>query len=255
VKRIEFYIIAVSFLFSCTSHPKGVISEKKMTNVLYEMYLSDAVNGIKNQADLDSAKRRSYRYILHKYDVSAADFDSSMVWYASQPDKQERLYNRITEKLQSLQVDVAKKKYKQVIPLLTENDTIEIWKMPRRFDMIAGNPRNNITFFFDKTQFQKGSVFLLTYHLKINKDDKSKGNRLIIKTTYANNKVDSLVSYCRNDGAWRKYRVVIPIARNRNLITIGGSLLDCKKDNNHQSAIVKDVSCYRILYAHAAKTK
>jgi hypothetical protein len=230
-----------------------VLSEKKMTNLLYEMYLADAYNALKGTAgNIDSAKRQSYRYILHKYNVSVADFDSSTVWYAVHPDKQSIVYDNVNLRLEKLLKDVNAGKYKQIIPVLTENDTLDVWQMSRRFEMTAGTFRNKIPFSFNSNQFSKGTGLLLTYKLKLNKADQASGNRLRLRVNYSG-KMDSLVSYARKDGAWRSYRVYIPISNKLTLNSIDGFLLECTGNDVHQSAIVDDIHCYRITYANAKK--
>ncbi|MBP1639730.1 MAG: hypothetical protein H6Q17_1313 [Bacteroidetes bacterium] len=253
MKKLLICFSAVLLLFACNSTPKGVLSEKTMTDVLYDMYLADACNTVKgNVANIDSAKRQSYRYILHKYNVSVADFDSSMVWYAVHPQTQSDVYDKVNLRLQALLKDVNAGKYKQIIPVLTENDTVDVWPMSRRFDLTAGTLRNKVLFHFDSNQFKKGNALLLTYKLKLNKTDQASGNRLKIKVTYSG-KTDSLVSYARKDGIWRHYRVYMPISNKLTLNSIDGSLLECSGNDKHQSAIIDDIRSYRIAYANAKK--
>jgi hypothetical protein len=249
MKTIIVYFAAILLLFSCSTTPKGVLPEKKMADVLYEMYLADACNTVKNYgANIDSTKRQSYRYILHKYDVSVAEFDSSTVWYSAHPDKQEHLYDRLTLQMQKLQKDVNVRKYKQITPVLTENDTVEVWQMPRRFDFTTGFIHNKVNFHFDRNLFHKGNGFLLTYRLKLNKEDKAEGNKFLLKVAYSG-KTDSLVSYAKKDGQWRSYRVFMPLSPKTEAMTIDGWLLECKGNNMTQSAVITDVHCYRIAYA------
>lgn len=253
MRKFLIYFSAVLLLLSCSSKSKGVLSEKKMTNVLYEMYLADACNSIQGSiSNVDSAKRQSYRYILHKYDVSVADFDSSMVWYSIHPEEQEQLYEKVTLKLQKLQKDVNAGKYKQKIPTLTENDTIEIWQMPHRFDLVNSMVRNRIPFHFGHIQFKRGNALLMTYRLKVNKADQGTDNKLLIKISYAG-KTDSLVSHARKDGIWRNYKAYLPLSSKMDVIAIDGWILACSGNDNHQSAIVDNVHCYRITYVTASR--
>jgi hypothetical protein len=254
MKKLLLYISMVCLLLACNSTPSGVLSEKKMTNLLYEMYLADACNVVKGTVgNSDSVKRQSYRYILHKYKVSVADFDSSMVWYAAHSDKQSKIYDNVNLRMEQLSRDVNAGKYKQIIPVITENDTLDVWQMSRRFEMTAGTFRNKVPFNFNSTHFPKGTALLLTYKLKLNKEDKASGNRFRIRLNYSG-KTDSLVSYARKDGIWRTYRVYMPISNKLTLNSIDGSLLECTGNDIHQSAIVDDIHCYRITYANAKRS-
>lgn len=252
MKTFLLYSVAALLLFSCNTRPKGVLSESKMSDVLYEIYLSDAVNTVKFKANVDSSKRRSYRYILHKNDVSVANFDSSMVWYAAHPDKQEQLYDNVIHRMEELQKDVNAGKLKQIIPVQTENDTIEIWQMQRRFD-ITGVGMNKVPFALEPGIFGARSALLMTYKLKMNKADQSKNGRLMLKVGYATGKADSLVSYYKKDGSWRTYRVYMPMPDKRKVTSISGCLLDNVENAVSQSTVIDGIQCYCITYANASK--
>lgn len=254
MKKGLFYTIAILLLFSCSSRPKGVLSQSKMADVLYEVYLSDAVDAIKFKASVDSAKRQSYRYVLHKNNVSLANFDSSMVWYAAHPDEQEKLYDRVIKRMEELQKDVNKGKLKQIYPVYTQNDTLDIWSLERRIT-VGGIGMNRIPFSFDPGIFSGKSAVLLTYRLKVNKADKTSNSRMTIKMAYGNGHIDSLVSHYKKDGIWRSYRVFMPVNHKLKLTSISGYLLDNAGATKDQSATFDRIQAYGIVYANASKPK
>jgi len=242
------FILGVLLLTACDSRPHGVLSERKMANVLYDIYLADASSDVKGYyASMDSLKRQNYQFILHKEDVSVAEFDSSVTWYARHSDEHAKLYDRVITRLAALQKDVNAGKYKD--PIRTKNDTLDVWNRPRKFDLKAQEYRDKIFFHFDNSQFKKGDELLLTYLHKIDNVDKSTHKRLLIKVKYTNNKVDSLVSFARNDGKWRRYKVSFPLSRVQNVVSIDGWILDCDSVAGKQSAIVESIRCLRVAYA------
>ena len=243
-------IVSILLFSACNSRPGGVLSEKKMTNVLYDIYLADATSGVRGfYASADSLKRNNYQYILHKYDVTVAEFDSSVIWYSHHSIEHEQLYDKVIARLEVLQKDVDAGKYKDKVTIRTKNDTLDIWNMPRKFDLTKDTVRNKIFFHIDNSKLHKGDKFLLTYLHQINKVDKSTHKRVLIKVRYSNNKSDSLVSFARNDGRLRRYKISVPLSKTLNVTSIEGWILDCDSVAGKQSALVDSIRCVRVAYA------
>lgn len=90
-----FFVTCV--LFACTSRPSIVLSEKKMENVLYDLYLADT-EIIKNNYLLNSdqlAKQKLFQSVFDKHKITQAEFDTSLVWYNQNLD----LYMKINERI------------------------------------------------------------------------------------------------------------------------------------------------------------
>ena len=79
--------------------PKGILSSRKMQNVLYDLHRADA---ILRQYDLelghDEALAKYYEVVLEKHGITQAQFDSSLVWYTDHPSRFDKIYPKIEKR-------------------------------------------------------------------------------------------------------------------------------------------------------------
>lgn len=118
-------ILAVAGLFvSCVQRPKGIASDSKMASVLADMELAEAL--LQNEASSSSdAKRRALEeYIISQHGLTRSEFDSTMVWYARNPDAYFDLCE-LSEK------ELAKKRRKLEGKPLGGIETSDVWPYSR----------------------------------------------------------------------------------------------------------------------------
>lgn len=75
------------------------MSEGKMEDVLYEYHLVQAIASSSG----DSVNFRKHTYtdaVLKKYNISQAEFDSSLVWYSQHTENLYAIYQNIDKRLQ-----------------------------------------------------------------------------------------------------------------------------------------------------------
>lgn len=84
MRRFIIYTLILSFLFlvACSRRPSYVLSEKEMTDVLYDIQLAQAIFRINNEFSSDDKKDSVIEGILKKHGVSQAELDSSLLWYS-----------------------------------------------------------------------------------------------------------------------------------------------------------------------------
>lgn len=78
--------------------PKGVLSESKMEQVLYDYHIAQAMGDSPN----DSAEFKKEEYIdeaFRKNGTTEAEFDSSLVWYMRHADRLHDIYDRINKRM------------------------------------------------------------------------------------------------------------------------------------------------------------
>ncbi|MCH5327174.1 MAG: DUF4296 domain-containing protein, partial [Duncaniella sp.] len=71
-----------SMMMACHSRPGNIISEKKMAEILADVYVGEAV--IESTPQLfttDSARRAFKQEIFARHGVTNADVDTSLFWY------------------------------------------------------------------------------------------------------------------------------------------------------------------------------
>jgi hypothetical protein len=116
VKSLPFYILKAAgiflvflLLFSCRdSNRKNRIPEGKFINLLVDLHLGNAIvsekRSLKITYQLDSASM--YGSIFGKYDVTRAQFDSTMLYYSEKPEDFQKVFNKVTAKLKQMEKDV-----------------------------------------------------------------------------------------------------------------------------------------------------
>jgi hypothetical protein len=90
-------------LINCNSDaiekPKNLVDKDQMIAILYDLYL---VNAIKS-SDITYIQKNnitSANYIFQKYKVDSLQFSQSDLYYASDVEEYEKMYQRVTQKLQ-----------------------------------------------------------------------------------------------------------------------------------------------------------
>lgn len=86
-KRFLPVIFGIALLSaSCVQRPEGIASDSKMASVLADIELAEAWLQASGSSFSDSQRRALEEYIISKHGMTRAEFDSTMVWYARNPD-------------------------------------------------------------------------------------------------------------------------------------------------------------------------
>jgi hypothetical protein len=94
------FILLIIFAVAVGCRPKGVLSNKKMRDVLYDLHRADAaiqVAGYNYAHDQEVAAY--YKNVLDKHGITQAEFDSSLVWYTDNPQIFNKIYPKVIERL------------------------------------------------------------------------------------------------------------------------------------------------------------
>lgn len=110
---LSIIILTFGFFFISCSNDKKKLSRDKMIDVLHDMQIADAVyqNRYQNFNNIEN-KKALLDGVLLKHNITQAQLDSSLVWYADHPEE----YMRITDS-----VAVRLKRESQQINLDTPN--------------------------------------------------------------------------------------------------------------------------------------
>ena len=82
--------------------PPGVLSNREMRNVLYDLHRVDGalqVAGYNYSHDQELAGY--YKNVLDKHGITQAQFDSSLVWYTNNPQIFNKIYPKVLERLEA----------------------------------------------------------------------------------------------------------------------------------------------------------
>ncbi len=122
-------LLVVSFASCRPRIPSGILSESQMEDILYDYHLAQGAAEQENDADVEKKRYLYVQAVFSKHGVTEAEFDSSMVWYASHSSRLQKVYERLSERynneLSSLGVGLSES---ELISNLSENgDTTDIW--------------------------------------------------------------------------------------------------------------------------------
>lgn len=84
MQRAVIYLVLfiVVLCYSCGRRPRHVLPEDKMTDVLYDIQLAQAIYRSDAQFNTDERKDALVESVLRKHKISQADLDSSLLWYS-----------------------------------------------------------------------------------------------------------------------------------------------------------------------------
>lgn len=120
-------------LSSCKpSLPSGVMSEGKMERVLYDYHVAQSMAETSTYEEGRSTDERRYEMeeaVFRKHHITRADFDTSMVFYCSDIERLERIYKRVTERLErdAEALGAATAETDQYARYTAEGDTANVW--------------------------------------------------------------------------------------------------------------------------------
>lgn len=146
--RWSFIILVACSVVSCkVKRPETVMSDDKMEAVLYDYHIAKAMG--EQVPYNESYKRILYvEHVYKKHGITEAQFDSSMVWFARNPEVLRDIYERVNKRLkeEKEQIDnlIAKRDHK---PKMSKpGDSIDVWAWQRIY-RLTGMPLNSRVWF------------------------------------------------------------------------------------------------------------
>ena len=135
-------IACLALLSSCGKEiPDEIIQPSKMEKVLYDYHPTMGMSDNSKNTEKEARKK----YIFQKHGITAADFDSSMVWYTRESQELMSIYENLNKRF--------KREYEHVERLLesreeantrsfASGDTVDVW-MKENILWFTKSPLNN----------------------------------------------------------------------------------------------------------------
>jgi len=98
-------VVMACFLFLCScaekviEPPENLISESKMTDILYDLAMLGTMNSNYKEV-MEKHDIETMPYIFEKYAIDSVQFVESDVYYASMPLTYEAMYTQVQERLE-----------------------------------------------------------------------------------------------------------------------------------------------------------
>lgn len=140
-------VIALIAMAACSSTPSHVIPPETMAALMADLRMADAVVSI-NARDYttDSARYALRQAVFDRNGVTAADFDSSLVWYGHNIGK----YQEVTDRsIEILERRLATAGASGAASISISGDSVDLWALPPAMSITRRSPSQYITFSID----------------------------------------------------------------------------------------------------------
>lgn len=207
-------IIILSLLTSCGKQiPSNILKPEQMEEVLYDYHLTMGM--YENQHAFENHQKNALKqYVFKKHEITAAEFDSSMVWYTREADELCTIYANLEKRF--------KREHNHVESLLANRneetsmttsygDTIDIWRKREIYWMSNGPLNKLMTFEFKPdTNFHARDAFRWNMDIHFLADGELTlgmnviyDNDSVIGETRLVNKSGNQTFYLHTDSIWK----------------------------------------------------
>lgn len=250
--RIKFFsqfavIVSILLIFAaCSNRPKGVLDQEDMVNLLTDMHKLDGAlveRGL--MFSNDTTKTKYYNFIFAKYNITKANFDSSLVWYTKKPQEFNNIYNKVLINLSLQEKEVKSGKYHFIDSVELAKVKSELWRRRNKYELTKDSTRTKLDFEVVDPSLLYGDVYILRLLLRIAPEDSCTKQHIALRLNYQNGKVDSAFALAHHDSLLRRYTIKLPATRKLKIKSISGELLGSKAYKGKLHATVDSISLIR----------
>lgn len=163
-KRLFKYSMVFSaflLLIACSKAPKGILSEKKMKDVMVDVHIAESMINSNYKEYADTLRRKALiRSVFEKHNITQAVYDSSLIWYGKNLDVLMQVYDLALADVNARIRDLGD--VQAAAAPSSNQDSTNIW--PRR-DFLTLYPRalfNGVPFEIRPDRhYPSGSIFVL----------------------------------------------------------------------------------------------
>jgi hypothetical protein len=143
-----FFCVQFISLVGCTEkRPSGVFSRGQMEDILYDYHLARAMADNNEYPDFN--KEQMYvRTVFKKYNITEAQFDSSLSWYSRHSNELADIYKDVQKRLKSDLDDTNKllSSTQNTQGGTTAGDSVDIWTFARTSRLTSDDLHNKLLF-------------------------------------------------------------------------------------------------------------
>ncbi len=239
--KLNFIALLLISVVSCTNRPKEVLSPSKMEDVIFDLYLVDGAFEQKNIVDagVDTSLVKMYQGILDKHEISQANFDSSLVWYASQPKQFKRIYEDVILRLEKFKTkESARIDLEDSLAILNEVHHYSIWKNASKYQITNDSVLSRYEFAVTDTNFIKYDEFLLKFKARLGPVDSVSKYSTGVWIYYSDGKRDSLLSALKTDSVEWSYSFHLHARRDAAVDSLKIVLLQTDKSQKEKFKLI-----------------
>lgn len=143
-------------------YPDDILQPAQMEELLHDYHLATSMTNELPYSE--NYKKQAYlNYVFKKHNITEAQFDSSMVWYARHTEELAKIYDNLNKRFdsesKSVASQVAKRDNQTFVSL--SGDTVNIWQDRPVYWLTASPVTNRMTFDFKAdTTFKPKDTFV-----------------------------------------------------------------------------------------------
>lgn len=244
-----FFVIACSIIVACKPGvPKGIIKPGKMEDILFDIHVADGmVQNNPTAANNIEYNRTLYRLgVLKKYNVSQAEFDSSMVYYSRHSDRLHEIYEGVAEKLnkKALSLGASAADVKRFGTITADGDTANVWLGERSILLMSRPPYNSYSFtIVADSAYRKGDRMILNFDSNFIMQDGSRDGVAVLAVKFGN---DSTATKSMHFSGSQHQTLEIVDMRHLGVKEVKGFFYMNTPTNSQNSTTLRLVSIYNI---------
>ena len=224
-RLIAFVLVLMALMASCKpSTPSDIISKDKMESILYDYHIALAMGryGSDDQGAMTIAYREA---VLKKYDVTSAEFDSSMVYYMRHTEQLHAIYEDLSDRLskEAVALGGSANDQSRFGSLTSKGDTANVWNASPTLVFSTNKPFNSHCFELKvDTAYHKGDRFMLDFDSQFIFQDGMRDGLAVLAVTFSNDSVASQVLHVQNS---QHYSIDISDGDNLGIKSVKGYFL------------------------------
>ena len=246
--HIVFFTIVCCFLFAiaCTNRPKDVLDHNKMVSVLTDLHKLDGTLAAEGMVAEENPLY--YEYVLEKHQINQAVFDSSLVWYARNPKRFEKVYINVVDNITNWEKEILGGKYHPIEPdtIVKPNFAfLNIWDDSTSYHLTGDSARTELSFEIENDSLLFGDLYILSFRQRIAPEDSTLNRQAQLYINYENGKSDTLSTILHNDSLMRRFTLYKFANDTLEIKSIAGKLLAGTDYKGTQNVFVDSISLRR----------
>lgn len=258
IRQLTLLLLAVVWMSSC-NESKPPLSAKQMENVMFELYISDAMaaynlNHDSTLVDEEKVKKRQEEFVLNKYHINKEDYDSTITWYGRNLKEFLIICDNVERRLNERK-DLAmsnNEKADSTVILQDLKDSINLLKIPACYTHLDLMLKNKVSFdLVAGSEIHPIDALVFSVKAHFIPDGSNLSNpRMTLSLTYLNDSTgkDSIETREIELFRTRNYWIRTIVNKEMNLMSVKGSI-SYKRERQFQKFMALD-SVQLIRYLH-----
>jgi len=251
MKRSPLYILLLLMAWACKpTVPSEYLQPDDLEALLYDYHVAEAMAKSNYDTLTDINRNLYFQEVLKKYNITEAEFDSSLVYYYSHVDKLRaiylRVYDRLAEEAKRLGTEVGDiNRYSQYS---ASGDTANIWTATSHVLLIPRPTKNRYEFTIKAdTTFRVGDSFMFQFMAEHIWQSGSKDAVVCLRAAYEGDSIMQTTSHVSVSGI---AQVRLPANRTKKLRDLRGYIYLMAGDDAAESRKVMFVSQIQLIRFH-----